>query len=217
MPLDFTVFLWWGNNHKRAYRIYVELGLNLRRKKPRARVPDRIKETLVVPNNPNEIWSMDFMSDGLSSGRKFRTFNIIDDFNRELLDISVDMSMSGAKIAHHLGVLIANREAPREIRVDNGSEFISHVFKRWCESKGITLRFIEKGKPTQNAYIERFNRSYREDVLDIYNFDNLQEVRLMSEEWMYHYNYERPHESLGDLTPIEYYENYIENKEQQVS
>ncbi len=160
---------------------------------------------------------MDFMSDGLSSGRKFRTFNIIDDFNRELLDISVDMSMSGAKIAHHLGVLIANREAPREIRVDNGSEFISHVFKRWCESKGITLRFIEKGKPTQNAYIERFNRSYREDVLDIYNFDNLQEVRLMSEEWMYHYNYERPHESLGDLTPIEYYENYIENKEQQVS
>lgn len=201
-------------NRKRVYRIYRQLGLSLRRKKCKQRLPDRIKEQLVIPRLPNQVWSMDFMSDGLQSGRKFRTLNIIDDFNRELLDITIDTNISAHKVVQALDSLIFWRGTPKEIRVDNGSEFISHVFADWAERNSVTIKFIQKGKPTQNGLIERFNRSYREDVLDAYLFHNLDDVRSITEEWMAHYNFERPHSSLGDLTPIEYREKYYTFKEE---
>lgn len=201
-------------NRKRVYRIYSELGLALRRKKIKQRIPDRIKEQLVIPRLPNEVWSMDFMSDGLQSGRKFRTLNIIDDFNRELLDIVIDISISAHKVVEALDGIVFWRGKPKEIRVDNGSEFISHVLDDWAKRNSVTMKFIQKGKPTQNGLIERFNRSYREDVLDAYVFANLQEVRAVTDEWIAHYNYERPHGSLGDLTPAEYLEKYHQNKEE---
>lgn len=201
-------------NRKRVYRIYNELGLSLRRKKLKQRIPDRIKEQIIIPRLPNEVWSMDFMSDGLQNGRKFRTLNIIDDFNRELLDIVVDISISAHKVVEALDGIIFWRGKPREIRVDNGSEFISHVLADWAMRNNVAMKFIQKGKPTQNGLIERFNRSYREDVLDAYVFANLQEVRAVTDEWIAHYNYERPHGSLGDLTPIEYLEKYHKKQEE---
>lgn len=158
---------------------------------------------------------MDFMSDSLQGGRRFRTLNIIDDFNRELLDIVVDISISGHKVTKALDTVLLWRGKPKEIRVDNGSEFISHVFMQWCEEKEIRIKYTQKGKPTQNGLIERFNRSYREDVLDNYVFTNLEEVRILTNEWIYHYNYERPHRSLGKISPVKYLENYYKNQEEE--
>lgn len=201
-------------NHKRVYRIYNELGLALRRKKCKQRVPERIKEQLVIPRVPNEVWSMDFMSDGLQNGKKFRTLNIIDDFNRELLDIVIDISISSYKVVQALDSVIFWRGKPKEIRVDNGSEFISNVLNEWSKRNNVHIKFIQKGKPTQNGLIERFNRSYREDVLDAYLFSNLDEVRAMTDDWIAHYNYERPHCSLSDLSPVEYLEKYYNEKEE---
>jgi len=135
------------------------LGLNLRRKKYKQRIPDRVKEQIIIPRSPNEIWSMEYihpknasiycglrMSDSLQGGRKFRTLNIIDDFNRELLDIVVDISISGYKVIEALETIWLWREKPKEIRVDNGSEFISHIFAQWCQKHEIRIKFIQKGK-----------------------------------------------------------------------
>jgi len=144
------------------------------------------------------------MSDSLSNGRKFRTFNVIDDFNREALTIEVDTSLPSARIIRSLGIIADERGFPRYIRSDNGPEFISHEFRRFCCSHRIRHRRIEPGKPQQNSYIERFNRSYREDILDMYAFKNLRQVRDLTSEWVVEYNYDRGHDSLGGKSPIEY-------------
>jgi len=196
---------WW--NHKRIYRVYTDMKLNIRRRAKR-RLPERVKQPLTIPTIPNETWSIDFMSDSLVDGRKFRLLNIIDDFNRESLAIEVDTSLPSLRVIRVLEKLIAHRGCPANIRCDNGPEFISHKLQEWCshESRKITLQFIQPGKPMQNAYIERKNGSIRRELLNAYMFYSLAEVRAMSEQWRTDYNTERPHKSLDYLSPVQYAE-----------
>ena len=190
-------------NHKRVYRVYTMLRLNVRRKAKR-RVPQRVKEPLVVPIDVNCSWSMDFMCDSLVDGRRFRLLNIIDDFNRESLAIEVDTSLPALRVIRVLDRLIESREKPKVIRVDNGPEFISEKLHQWCEQHQIHLQFIQPGKPMQNGFVERNNGSLRKELLDAYLFYSLNEVREMAETWRQDYNYDRPHDSLGNVPTIEF-------------
>ncbi len=192
-------------NHKRVRRIYREMKLNVRRRAKR-RLPDRVKQPLVIPTAPDQTWSIDFMSDALVDGRKFRLFNVLDDYNRESLAIEVDTSLPSVRVQRVLNKLINERNKPTNIRVDNGPEFISHTLQQWCSENKITLQYIQPGKPTQNAYIERKNGSIRRELLNTWLFYSLAEVRIMTEEWRHDYNHERPHKSLGYLSPIKYAE-----------
>lgn len=194
-------------NHKRVYRVYTEMKLNKRRKYKR-RLPARILEPLQLPPDPNHTWSMDFMHDTLNNGVRFRAFNIIDDFNREALNITMDTSLTAKRVIRELEQLIAWRGAPRKIRVDNGPEFIAEAMQTWANDKGIDLKFIQKGKPYQNGYVERFNRTFREEVLDAYCFTRIREAQTMAHAWMWMYNNERPHSSLNYLPPTEYLLKY---------
>ena len=187
----------------RLYRVYKALRLNIKRKGKR-RLPDRVKAPLQVPLRPNETGSADFLSDALWSGRRFRTFNVLDDFNREALGIEIDTSLPALRVVRALEQLVQIRGKPAALRVDNGPEFISVVLARWATGHGIELRFIQPGKPMQNGYVERFNRTYREEVLSCYVFETLGEVRRMTADWLVRYNEQRPHESLGDLAPRQY-------------
>ena len=148
------------------------------------------------------------MSDTLVDGRRFRLFNVLDDFNRESLAIEVDTSMPSLRVIRVLNRIITKRGKPANIRSDNGPEFISHLLQQWCEDNGITLQYIQPGKPTQNAYIERKNGSIRRELLNAYLFNSLAEVRCLSEEWRVDYNTERPHKSLGYLSPLTFAEQY---------
>lgn len=192
---------WW--NHKRIYRVYTDMKLNIRRR-AKKRLPERVKQPLSVPTAPNQVWSIDFMSDSLVDGRKFRLLNIIDDFNRESLAMEVDTSLPSLRVIRVLEKLITERGYPANIRCDNGPEFISHKLEEWCAARRITLQFIQPGRPMQNAYIERKNGSIRRELLNAYLFNSLAEVRLLSEEWRLDYNNERPHKSLGYLSPLKY-------------
>ena len=197
-------------NHKRLYRIYKEHNLHLRRKTKR-RLPERLATRLELPAKPNQAWSVDFMSDSLASGKRFRTFNVIDNFNREALAIEVDTSLPAMRVIRVLERLKQMRGLPNYIKLDNGPEFISKMLENWAFDNNIELKFIEKGKPTQNAYIERFNGTYRKEVLSFYYFKNLEEVRDVTEEWLNEYNQVRPHRSLGGLSPKEYAEDHCRN------
>jgi putative transposase len=191
-------------NHKRLHRVYKTMGLNIRRK-ARKRLPARVRQPLQVPEGLNQSWSMDFMSDSLLSGRKFRTLNLIDDYNREALAVEVDTALPAERVIRALEEAVDFRgSAPRQIRVDNGPEFISAKLTGWCERMGIELLYIQPGKPMQNGYIERFNGSFRKDVLDAYLFEDLGQVRVLTEQWVQDYNCSRPHDSLGGLSPLEY-------------
>lgn len=187
-------------NHKRVRRIYCQLKLNLRIK-PKKRLPNRDPKPLNLPQEQNITWSMDFMSDSLELGKKFRTLNIIDDHNREVLAIEIDYSLPAERVIRVLDRVAEERGFPKEIRIDNGPEFISVKLECWAQSHHIKLEHIKPGKPAQNAYIERFNRTFREEVLDMYLFESLDDVRNITTEWMYEYNYERPHTSLGGIPP----------------
>lgn len=190
-------------NHKKVYRVYKENEFQLKNRK-RQRIAAMERKPMPTSSRPNEVWSIDFMSDSLSNGRKFRTFNVLDDFNRESLTIEIDTSLSSARIIGSLDVIGSERGFPKYIRSDNGPEFISHSFRKFCCTHRIRHRRIEPGKPQQNSFIERFNRSYREDILDMYAFMNLSEVRQLSSDWQIEYNYDRGHDSLGGRSPIEY-------------
>lgn len=190
-------------NHKRVYRVYCLLKLNIRRK-GKKRLPTRHPEPLAVPPKANCCWSIDFMSDALITGQRFRTFNVIDDFNREILSIEVDTNLPSARVIRVLDRIAAWRGYPEKLRMDNGPELVSIKLADWSEKNDVKLDFIKPGKPTQNSYIERFNRTYREEVLDFYIFSSLKEVRELTNKWIKEYNSERPHESLGNVTPAEY-------------
>jgi len=190
-------------NHKRLYRVYTMLRLNVRRRAKR-RIPERIKQPLVIPETINQVWSMDFMCDSLVDGRRFRLLNIIDDYNRESLSIEVDTSLPSLRVIRVLHRLLESRGKPQTIRVDNGPEFISDKLQLWCDENKIHLQFIQPGKPVQNAFVERNNGSLRKELLDAYLFFSLGEVRQMAEEWRHDYNCSRPHQSLGFVPPIEY-------------
>ena len=191
-------------NHKRLYRVYTLLRLNVRRK-ARRRVPQRIKEPLLLPETINKAWSMDFMCDSLVDGRRFRLLNIIDDYNRESLAIEIDTSLPALRVIRVLEKLLVTRSQPIAIRVDNGPEFISDRLQQWCDDRNIRLQFIQPGKPVQNAFIERNNGSLRKELLDAYLFYSLQEVREMARDWQEDYNCSRPHQSLGFVPPAEYH------------
>ena len=193
-------------NHKRVYRVYCLLKLNLRRR-PKKRVPARDPMPLLVPQKPNQVWSADFMSDALYNGVRFRTFNVLDDFNREALRIEIDTSLPSQRLVRVFEQLKVERGLPDVLRTDNGPEFLGQVFTDWCEENGIMIDYIEPGKPNQNAFIERFNRTYRNEVLDTWLFRNLDEVRELTWAWMLEYNEERDHDGLGGLTPAEVLEN----------
>ena len=190
-------------NHKRVYRIYCELKLNLK-VKPKKRLAKRTAIKLEQPMMLNECWSFDFMSDSLVTGRRFRTANVIDDCNREALGILVDYSLPALKVTRWLDHIALIRGYPKKIRVDNGPENISRHFAEWAKNHDVVIHYIQPGKPAQNGYVERFNRSYREAVLDMYLFENIQQVQKITNEWLQHYNEERPHDALGSLTPLAY-------------
>lgn len=192
-----------GWNHKRIHRIYRELALNLPRR-PRKRLAPRTALTLAVPPQADQSWSLDFMSDTLADGRVFRTLNIIDDYNREALWIEADTSLPAERVVRVLEQLLDWRAAPQQIRMDNGPELISQRLEAWAQERQIELAHIQPGKPAQNAYIERFNRTYREDVLDAYVFDSLEEVRTITERWLEDYNTLRPHAALQGLSPRQF-------------
>ncbi len=156
-------------NHKRGYRVYRLLKLNKRRKGKR-RLPNRAPEPLVVPAAANCCWSMDFMSDALMCGRHFRTFNIVDDFNREALAIEVDLNLPAPRVIRVVEEVALFRGYPEKLRVDNGPEFVSLALADWAEEHDVTLDFTQPGKPTQNSFIERFNRTYRDELLDFICF-----------------------------------------------
>ena len=189
-----------GWNHKRVYRIYRELELNLRIK-PRKRLKREKPEVLTVPEFTNQIWSMDFMHDQLRDGRSIRLLNVIDDFNREGLGIEVDFSLPTERVVRTLEQIIEWRGCPKEIRCDNGPEYISARLLSWAEKRNITIRHIQPGKPQQNAYIERYNRTVRYDWLNQYLFESLEEVQHFATQWLWTYNNERPNMGIGGITP----------------
>jgi len=189
-------------NHKRVYRVYTDLKLNIRRR-AKKRLPARAKQQLLQPEAVNQVWSLDYMHDSLWDGRGFRLLNVIDDYNRQVLWIEADTGLPALRVIRVLDRLKESRGLPEMIRVDNGPEFISHKLDMWCKQNKVTLAFIQPGKPTQNAYIERLNGTIRNELLNAYVFKTLDEVREKAEQWKYDYNHKRPHKSLGYKTPVE--------------
>lgn len=188
-------------NRKRVLRVYRNLGLKLRRKR-RKRIIRPSNERLVQPIFPNETWSMDFMSDSLADGRRIRILNVIDDYNRQSLVIEAGISMPSERVIRSLEQAIEIYGKPRQIRTDNGPEFTSRNYEEWCERKNIKMLFIKPGKPSQNGYMERFNRTYREDVLDAYIIESLNELQNVSDSWREEYNSGHPHQALKRMSPI---------------
>lgn len=192
----------WRVNRKRVYRLYREEGLAVRqRKRKRVSVSRR---TLEAPTRRDEMWTMDFTHDALTSGRKFRTLNLMDGYTREALAIEVDTSLPGARVVRVLEGLEAMGRVPERIQVDNGPEFISRVVDQWAHERGVALHLIRPGKPTDNGYIESFNGKFRDECLNQYWFVNMQEARERIEAWRQDYNQARPHSSLGYQTPAEF-------------
>ncbi len=188
-------------NDKRVHRIYCLLKLNFRRK-GKQRLSVRNQAPLSTPEAMNQSGSIDFMHDALVCGRRFRTFNVVDDFNRKALAIEIYLNITAQRVVRVLHRIVANREYPLKMRMNNGPELVSLTLA--AEEHGVMLEFNRPGKPTQNASIERFNRTYRTEILDFYLFRTLNEVREITERWLAEYNSERPHESLNNLTPEEY-------------
>ncbi|MBO9981199.1 IS3 family transposase, partial [Xanthomonas phaseoli pv. dieffenbachiae] len=189
-----------GWNHKRVYRIYRELELNLRIK-PKKRLVRERPEPLAVPEAINQVWSMDFMHDQLADGRSFRLFNVLDDFNREGLGIEVDLSLPSARVIRSLEQIIEWRGKPAVIRCDNGPEYISGALLSWAQRHGIRVEHIQPGKPQQNAYVERYNRTIRYAWLAQTLFDTIDQVQDKATRWLWTYNHERPNMALGGITP----------------
>jgi putative transposase len=190
-------------NHKKVYRVYKAIHFEKRRCLKK-RLPARVKNPLVTPEEPNTTWSIDFVSDALDNGRKFRVLNIVDDFGRFAVAQEISMSMPADRVVKLLEKTIWINGKPKNIRCDNGTEFTSHHFMQWCQANEINLLFTQPGCPTQNSYVERFNGSYRRDVLDAYIFRNIGEAREVTEQWREYYNTRRPHEALGDVSPVQY-------------
>ena len=189
-------------NHKRVYRIYRELELNLRIK-PKSRIVREKPQPLAVPEAINQSWSMDFMHDQLSDGRSIRLFNVLDDFNRQGLGIEVDQSLPASRVIRSLDNIIEWRGKPASIRCDNGPEYISGALLAWAEGHGIRIEHIQPGKPQQNAYVERYNRTVRYDWLGQTLFESVEEVQESATRWLWTYNHERPNMGLGGITPMQ--------------
>lgn len=189
-----------GWNHKRVYRIYCELELNLRIK-PKKRLKRDKPDALSVPETANHTWSMDFMADQLGDGRSIRTLNVLDDFSREGLGIEVDFSLTAERVVRTLNRIIEWRGRPQSIRVHSGPEYISGKLMAWVEKMGIHIQYIQPGKPQQNAYIERYNRTVRHEWLDQSIFETIEEAQEQTTKWLWTYNNDRPNMAIGGITP----------------
>jgi putative transposase len=195
-------------NHKRVYRLYQEEGLSVR-KRARKRVSREARIPLAAPSGPNQLWSLDFVADMLSWGRKIRMLTIVDAFSRESLAIEVDTSLPGVRVARVLDRIVGERGAPEAISLDNGPELTSRALDQWAYERGVRLRFIDPGKPQQNGFIESFNGRLRDECLNEHWFLSLPHARRTIEDWRVDYNQNRPHSSLGNLTPDEFRRDYI--------
>ena len=190
-------------NHKKAYRLYREAELSVRKRRRRKGVMiDR--QVLYVSTGPNEIWSIDFVMDALANGRRIKCLTIVDDFTRECLDIAVDYGISGGYVARVLEAIGQFRGLPRAIRTDQGPEFTSRALDHWAYGCGVDLKLIAAGKPTQNAYIESFNGKFRDECLNDHYFRNLEHARALITEWRRDYNEARPHSGIGRIPPAEF-------------
>jgi len=198
----------WLLNWKRTYRVYREAGLMVRRRK-RKRIVGIERLQKVMATGPNQSWSMDFVSDGFVDGRRLRCLNIVDDFTRECLAIEVDTSLPGRRVVSVLERLAEFRGLPQSVTVDNGPEFISKALDEWAYRQQLQLRFIEPGKPTQNAYVESFNGKFRDECLNEHWFLSIRHAREVIATWRQEYNEERPHSSLDDQTPKEFAERFL--------
>ena len=188
-------------NHKRVERMYREEGLQLPRKKGKKRGTNNRANALFVPSRPNERWSMDFMSDSLCDGRRFRVLTIVDDFTRECVATEVDSGITGERVIRTLEWLKETRGLPGMLVTDNGPEFTSKAMLAWSQPAGVRLHFIDPGRPVQNAFIESFNGKLRDECLNQYWFVSLEEARRIIKSWRMDYNTTRPHSSLGYMTP----------------
>ena len=200
-------------NHKRIYRLYCQDGLTVRRKK-RKRVARARREPLALPEAPNQRWSMDFMCDQLADDRRFRTLNVIDEFTRESLAIEVDGSLPGRRVTRVLEAIAETRGYPKAIVSDNGPEFTGRALDAWAYEHGVTLAFIQPGKPTQNAFTESFNGKFRDECLNMHWFLSPAHTRRVTEAWRYDYNHVRPHSSLGRIPPAEFARAFALNSQE---
>jgi len=190
-------------NPKRIRRVYRAQGW-VRRRRVKRRVPTRPRQPMDAPAVLNQTWALDFVHDRLEDGRPFRTLNVLDEGNREVLAIEVETSLPSRRVVAVLEQLVALHGRPQKLRLDNGPELIGRPLVEWCEAQGVTLGHIQPGKPNQNAYIERFNRTYRTEVLDAWLFHSLQDAREITTHWMTTYNTKRPHNSLGGVPPLDF-------------
>lgn len=186
-------------NKKRTYRLYTEANLQVRTK--RRKKLQRPRQPMITPLKPNQRWSMDFISDQLSDGRRFRILNVVDDYSRECIGQFVDTSISGLAVARFLDLLIQERGNPHAIVCDNGPEFTSKAMFFWSKERSVKLSFIQPGKPTQNAFVESFNGKFRAACLNQQWFRSLTEAREEIDKWQHHYNFKRPHSSLNYVPP----------------
>jgi len=187
-------------NPKRTYRVYKEEGLQLRTR--RKKKLDRPRQPLAVPLGTDIRWSMDFVADQLSTGRRFRVLNVKDDYSKELVGQLVAFSITGAMVGRFLDQLIEGRSAPDQITCDNGTEFTSKAMFFWQKESGVNLAFIQPGKPTQNAFVESLNGRFRQECLNQHWFRSLDDATEIIDAWRYHYNHERPHSTLKYMTPV---------------
>ena len=198
----------WVINRKRTYRVYHAADLMVRRRK-RKRIAGVERQVNVMAVAPNQSWSMDFVSDGFVGGRRLRCLNIVDDFTKECLAIEVDTSLPGRRVASVLERLAESRGLPQSVTVDNGPEFVSKALDEWAYRNQLKLRFIEPGKPQQNAYIESFNGKFRDECLNEHWFLSMHHARQVIAAWRQEYNDERPHSSLGYLTPNRFADSFL--------
>ena len=187
-------------NKKRTYRLYNAEGLQVRTKKRKKLVRPRMPITVPIASNLR--WSMDFVSDQLANGRRFRVLNIVDDHSREVVGQLTAFSITGHQVARFLGQLKESRGLPNEIVCDNGTEFTSQAMFFWSKERKVRLGFIQPGKPTQNAFVESLNGKFRNECLNQHWFRSIEEARTTIDAWRHHYNHVRPHSSLGYLSPV---------------
>jgi putative transposase len=190
-------------NHKRLYRLYSDAGLTVRRRKKRHGVAVE-RQALELPSGPNDVWSMDFVSDALASGRRIKVLTIVDDFSKESVDLAVDFGISGHYVTRVLDQAARFRGYPKAIRTDQGPEFTGQALDQWACQHGVQLKLIQAGKPTQNAFIESFNGRFRDECLNDHWFTSLAEARILIAAWRRDYNQQRPHSSLDYQTPAEF-------------
>lgn len=192
-------------NHKKLRRIYTEEKLQVRRRGGRKRALGT-RRPMEVPDGPNQRWSLDFVSDAFTDGRRFRILTVVDDFTKENVALVPDTSISGLRVTRELDQAIAERGQPKTIVSDNGTEFTSMAILKWVQDNGIDWHYIQPGKPTQNAFIESFNGRLRDECLNETLFSTLNDAREELEKWREDYNHHRPHSSIGNLTPSEFVE-----------